>query len=84
MKNFFKPLSKRDAIIASVIILAFILWTAVNVVRDLLAGMSFEEIKGEAMFLLFFVIVESGLVTVAFGKEKPKEEDSEGPSGDEQ
>ena len=74
MNKLFKPMSKRDAKIVSVIIGAAIIAFTLSLIKELLSGQPFEEIKTSIMLLVFLVIIEYAMLTTAFGKDKNSEE----------
>ena len=82
-KGWFKPLSKRDAKFAAVIIGIFLIYGVIDFVKDLIAGMSFEEIKGSIIPVAFGAIIEYGMLVIAFGRSDPAEEEKKEEASEE-
>ena len=79
-KGFFKPLSKRDAKIASVLFGIVLIILAYNVIKDLFAGMSFDEVRSNILLVAFLGIIEWGMVVIATSKDKDESASSEDAS----
>ena len=78
MRSLFKPLTKRDAVIASVIVGIALVFLAVNLIKDIIAGLPFDDLKNDIILLAFAGFLESGMVTIAISKDKEEnEEDTE-------
>ena len=78
MRSLFKPLTKRDAVIASVIVGIAIVFLAVNLIKDIVAGLPFDDLKNDIILLAFAGFLESGMVTIEISKDKEEnEEDTE-------
>ena len=82
MKNFFKPLTRRDAIIASVIIGGVIIFLIISIIKDLMSGLVFDDIRSSFLMLFFFAIIEYGMITILKAKNAEKENESETDAGD--
>ena len=80
MNKLFKPLSKRDATIASVIFGIGVIIFAVSLIKELLAGAAFEEIRTSILLVVFLGIIEYGMITIAFGKDSKKDGEDSGSS----
>ena len=85
MHKLFKPLSKRDAKIAAVLFGAGFLYMLYTIVKDMLSGRPFEELHSEVILLAFIGLIEWGMITVGFSKDKEKENagDEAGPENEE-
>ena len=81
-KGFFKPLSKRDARIAAVLFGAGFLYMLYTIIKDMLAGRTFDELHSDFMILAFVGIIEWGMLTISFGKEKNAVEDKDEESAE--
>ena len=77
MHKLFKPLSKRDAKIAAVLFGLGFLYMLYNIIRDMLAGKTFDELHADFMILAFIGIIEWGMITVGFSKDKNKEDEED-------
>ena len=73
MHKLFKPLSKRDAKIASVLFGIGFLYMLFYTIKQALSGKSFDELHSDLLLLAFIAIIEWGMITVAFYKDKNKE-----------
>ena len=72
-RNWFKPLGKRNARFASVVIGILCLFFVIDVIKELFAGASFEEIKSSIIMVVFFVIIEYAMIIIATSKDDPEE-----------
>lgn len=81
MKNFFKPLTRRDAIIASVIIGGVIISLIISIVKDLMSGLVFDDIRSSFLMLFFFALIEYGMITILKAKNAEKENDNDDKTG---
>ena len=77
MHKLFKPLTKRDARIAAVLFGAGFLYMLYTIVKDILAGKSFDELNADIMILAFIGIIEWGMITISFSKDKKQDEEPE-------
>ena len=88
MHKLFKPLSKRDAKIAAVLFGAGFLYMLYSIIRDMTAGRTFDELHSDFIVLAFIGIIEWGMITVGFTKDKKQNEEEEASpqisSGEEQ
>ena len=88
MHKLFKPLSKRDAKIAAVLFGAGFLYMLYSIIRDMTAGRTFDELHSDFIVLAFIGIIEWGMITVGFTKDKKQNEKEEASpqisSGEEQ
>lgn len=83
MHKLFKPLSKRDAKIAAVLFGIGFLYMLFNTVKDVLSGKTFDELHADLLLLAFIGIIEWGMVSVGFTKDKDKEDEESEESGTE-
>ena len=81
MHKLFKPLSKRDAKIAAVLFGIGFLYMLFNTVKDVLSGKTFDELHSDLLLLAFIGIIEWGMVSVGFTKDKDKEDEESEESG---
>ncbi len=81
MKNFFKPLTRRDAIIASVIIGGVIISLIISIVKDLMSGLVFDDIRSSFLMLFFFALIEYAMITILKAKNAEKENDNDDKTG---
>ena len=77
MRKFFRPLSKRDGKIASVIIGVILLYGIITVVQDLVTGMTFDEVRSSVLILILGAIIEYAMIVIGFGKDKNANEEAE-------
>ncbi|MCR5010561.1 MAG: hypothetical protein K6A91_06460 [Clostridia bacterium] len=77
MRSLFRPLTKRDAVIASVIVGIAIVFLAVNLIKDIVAGLPFDDLKNDIILLAFAGFLESGMLTIAISKDKEEKEEAE-------
>ena len=88
MHKLFKPLSKRDAKIAAVLFGAGFLYMLYSIIKDMTAGRTFDELHSDFIVLAFIGIIEWGMITVGFTKDKKQNEKEEASpqisSGEEQ
>lgn len=80
MRSFFRPLTKRDAMIAAVVVGLVIVYLVVSFIKDLMSGLTFEEMKTEIILIAFAGFLEWGMLQIAISKDK----DDEDGSGDDQ
>ena len=73
MHKLFKPLSKRDAKIAAVLFGIGFVYMLFFTLKEVFSGKSFDELHSDLLLLIFIGIIEWGMVTVAFYKDKNKE-----------
>lgn len=78
MRSFFRPLTKRDAKIAAVVVGLVIAYLVISFIKDLLSGLTFEEVRTEIILIAFAGFLEWGMLQIAISKDK----DEEGPDGD--
>ncbi len=79
-KDFLKPLKKRDAQIAALLFGAVLLILVYNLIKDLLSGMTFEEVRSNILMIVFFGIIEWGMVVIGTSKDKDENAASEDSS----
>ena len=77
-KGWFKPITKKNALYAAVIILIVLIWTGINVIKDISSGMTFDDMRSELLFLMMFIFIEYAMVTIAFSKDKEKDNEEQG------
>ena len=74
MKTLFKPLSKRNARFAAVVIGFLLIYGIISFIKDILSGMSFDELHSNIIILIFGAIIEYAMITISFSKDDPAEE----------
>ena len=79
MHKLFKPLSKRDAKIAAVLFGLGFLYMLYTIVKEVMAGRTFDELHSDLIILAFIAIIEWGMITVGFSKDKKEDEEEEEP-----
>ena len=82
MRSLFKPLTKRDAKIAAVVVGLVLIVLVISFVKDLLAGYTFDEVRSSALLIAFAGIIEWGMITIAFSKDKEDNKDEDGSDED--
>ena len=88
MKNWFKPITRRDAVVVSVIIGAVIIYFAASIIKDMRSGLVFNDLRPSFLMLFILVFIEYGMLVIIFGKKRQNVEsvtdDTDGDPGQDQ
>ena len=79
MKDFFKPLSKRDAFIGTIIFSIVLLVMIVSLVRSFLAGETFDDVRNEILIVVMIAFIDYGMYTIYKSKVKEEKEAPKDP-----
>jgi len=74
MKNWFKPLSKRNALYAAIVIGVILIYGLFGFVKDIIAGLTFDEMRSSILIIIFAGILEYAMVTIALSKDDPEDD----------
>ena len=72
-KGLFKPLSKRDAKIASVIFGIALIILVIEALKEIFGGATFDEVRNVILLTVFCGIIEFGMITIVTSKDKGEE-----------
>ena len=76
-KGFFKPLSKRDAKIAAVIFGITLVVLVYELLRQIFAGTTFDDLRNTLLLTVFAAIVEFSMITIVTSRDKDGDKSEE-------
>ena len=67
-------MSRKNARFAAVVIGVILIVGIINFIKDILSGMTFDELRSNILLLIFGAIIEYAMIIIATSKDDPAEE----------